>query len=175
MNGVFAHCTLALMISFRTVWIRGVPAHLAFLLSLLPDPAPPSDPRIPAPSTGYPFFTGSTSVSLTCVSDTPGYPPASYTWTRTAGGRPGSGGTLTFDTVTSDLHNRTVSCRASNDFTVDKDRPLVEASRRLQVYCEYRDRACGRWLLKNCIESVVHTAHLLTEAFVPFIRTLSAA
>ena len=116
----------------------------SFLLSLLPGPAPPSDPRIPAPSTGYPFLAGSTSVSLTCVSDTPGYPSASYTWTRTAGGRPGSGGTLTFDTVTSDLHNRTVSCRASNDFTVDKDRPLVEASRRLQVYCEYRDRACGR-------------------------------
>ena len=163
------------MILFRTVWIRRVLAHLVFSLVSATWSSTAVWPPHSRPQHGLPVPRRHHVSQPHLRQRHPGLPPASYTWTRTAGGWPGSGGTLTFDTVTSDLHNRTVSCRASNDFTVDKDRPLVEASRRLQVYCEYRDRACDRWLLKNCIESVVHTAHLLTEAFVPFIRTLSAA
>ena len=98
----------------------------------------PSAPRIHPPSTGYPFIAGETSSAhVTCVSDSVGQPPVSYTWTSTAGGQPEAGRILTFDSVTPDLSGVNLTCQAWNNYTVDKNRPLPEATFQLEVYCEY--------------------------------------
>ena len=116
---------------------------MAITCSSLCPPAPPSSPVISPPSTDYPFIaTVTQGATLTCLSSTPGRPAATYSWPIKQGGRGGPDtqgrGVLTYDTVNKDLDGKTVSCRASNRYTDNRQR-VEDGTLTLKVYCEYRD------------------------------------
>ena len=90
----------------------------------------------------YPFIaTVTRGATLTCLSPTPGRPAATYSWPIKRGGRGGTDGqgrgVLTFDTVSRELDGRSVSCRAENRYTANRQR-VEDGTLTLEVYCEYR-------------------------------------